>query len=127
MEFFWFDTIRLTANAQVIINKDIRYLVNKFTHNTSPVVSTFLWKESRLRTLTNWNHPQYLWPNFILMYPMKLISMLSLMQYIFVFFFILSLQNKQYPHSWQTCGIAHMVAQIIIVVHQVFIYYNVLL
>ena len=47
------DTISLTAYAHVIMQKYDRYLLNTFTNNTSLVVSTFLWRELRLITLTN--------------------------------------------------------------------------
>ena len=34
----------LTENSHVIMQKDVRYLVNKLNHNTSLVVSSFLWR-----------------------------------------------------------------------------------
>ena len=61
-------TISLTENEHVIIQKDIMYLVNKFTHNTSLVVSPFLRRDLRLINLTDWNNPPYLWHNFILIF-----------------------------------------------------------
>ena len=100
--------ISLTANVHMIIHKDVRYLVTKFTHNTYLVVSPFLWREFCLRTLTKWNHPINPWHNFILVYLMKLVSMIALMQHIFLLFFNFSykrndssiLDNHVVSHVW---------------------------
>ena len=127
MKFLWFNKISLTANAYVIIHKYIRYLVNKFTPNNYLVVGTFLWRELHLSTFKNWNHPPYLWQNFIFIYLMKLIRMLAPLRHILVFIFNLLLQNKWYLHSWQSCGITLMVSQSSIFLYQLFIYYRVLL
>ena len=89
----WVDTITLTANAHVIMHKEVRYLVKKFTHNTSPVVSPFKWRELHLSTFKNWNHSPYPWKIFILVYLMKVIRMLTLLRHIFIFFFNLFLQK----------------------------------
>ena len=94
MTCLWGDTIILTENSHAIMQKDVRYSVKKFTHNTSLVVSTFLCREFRFSTLTNWNHPPYLWQNFIIIYPMKVIRMLALLRHIFVLFFNFFLQKK---------------------------------
>ena len=51
MACLWVDTISLTENVYVIMYKDIKYLVNKFTHNISLVLSTCLWRKWRLRKL----------------------------------------------------------------------------
>ena len=75
----WVDTISLTSNAPVIMHKDVRCLVNKFTHNTSLVVIPYLWIELILISLKNRNHPPYLWQNLILFYLIKVIKMLALM------------------------------------------------
>ena len=72
----------------------------------------------------NWNHPPYLWHNFILVCLIKLIRILALLWNIFIFLFNLFLKNKWYLHSWQTCDIIWMVAQSSIIVHQLFIYYR---
>ena len=57
MKCLWFDKVSLTENAHVITEKYVRYLLNNFTHNTSMVVSPFLWRYLCLSTLKNWNHP----------------------------------------------------------------------
>ena len=121
------DKISLTDNSHMIMHKDVSYLVNKFTHNTSMVVSLFLWRELRLITLTNLNHSPCLWHNFILIYMMKVMVMLSLPRHIFVFFFNFLRKNKWYLNSWQSYGITRIVAHSSIIVYQLFIYYRVLL
>ena len=127
MTCLWVNTIILTENSHAIMQKDVRYLVNKFTHNTSLVVNMFLCRELRFSTLTNWNHPPYLWHNFIIIYLMKVIRMLALLRHIFVLFLNFFLQKKWYLHTWQPCGITQMVAQSSIIVHKLFIYYRVLI
>ena len=123
----WINTISLTWNEHVVTQKDVRYLVKKFNNNNSQILSPFLWRELRLSTLKNLNHPPYLWQNLIIIYLMKGIRMLALLRHIFVLSFNLFLQNKWYSHSWQPCGITRMVAKSSIVVHPIFIYYHVLL
>ena len=51
MTCLWVNTIILTENTHVIMQKYLRYSVNNFTHNTSLVVSQFLWRELRLINL----------------------------------------------------------------------------
>ena len=85
MMCLWFNKISLTANAHVIMQKYISYLLNKFTHNTSLVVSLFLWRELCLITLKNWIHPPYLRHNFILVYIMKLIRIAIILRIILQF------------------------------------------
>ena len=114
-------------NKHVIIQKDVRYLVNKFTHNTSLVVSPFLWTELLLITSIFFNNTPYLWHNFIIIYLIKVIRILALLRQIFLFFLKFFLKIKWCIHTWQPCEITCMVAQSSIVVHQLFIYYNVLL
>ena len=123
----WVETISLTENAHMITHKEPRYLLNKLTYNNYLVVSQFIWREFRLSTLTNWNHPPYLWHNFILVYTIKLIRMLALLWHIFVLFFNLFLQMKLLLHYWQLYVITRMVAQSSILVHHLFIYCHVLL
>ena len=90
MTCLWVDTISLAENTHMIIQKDVRYLVKQFTHNTSLVVSPFLWSDLRLSTLTNWNHSLYQWHNFIVSYLIKYIIMISLLRHIL----LLLLKNK---------------------------------
>ena len=47
MTYFLVNTISATANAYLIIQKDVRYLVNKLTHNIYILVSLFLWRGLR--------------------------------------------------------------------------------
>ena len=104
MTCLWVIKISLTANVHMILHK----YVNKFTPNTYLVVSLFQSRDLRLITLTNWNYPTYLWQNFILIYLMKVIRMLSLLQQIFVLFFSFSyktndisiLDNHVESHGW---------------------------
>ena len=42
MACLWVDTIYLTANAHMVMQKYVRYLENKFAHNNSLVVSPFI-------------------------------------------------------------------------------------
>ena len=98
MTYLWSNVIILTANEHVIMKKDARYLLKKFTQNTSTVVSKFLLRELRLGTLINWNHPPYIWQFFILIYLMKAIRMLELRWHMFIFFFNLFLQKGWYLH-----------------------------
>ena len=107
----WVDTISLTSNLHVILQKYVRYLVNKYTHDISLVLGSFLLRKLRFITLTNWNNPPYLWHNFILSYPMKVIRMLAQMQQIFVFFYNFFLQNKWYLQYRQPCGNTKIVLQ----------------
>ena len=123
----WVDKISFTANAHVIIEKYLRYLLNKFTQNNSLALIPFMWREFSLINLTNWNHPPYLLHNFILTYLMRVIRMLALLRHILVLLFNFFLQKGWYLHSWQPRGITRMVAQSSIVVHLLFIYYHVLL
>ena len=105
-------------NAHVIMQIYFRYLVNKFTHNTSLVVIIFLFRELRLSTLTNWDHPPYLWQNSILIFLMKVIRMLALLWHIFVFFFDFFLQNKNSsiidnhvgPHAWLSNAVSFFIS-----------------
>ena len=94
MTCLWVDSISLTENAHMIMHKYVRYLVNKFTHNTYLVVSTFIWRGMRLYNLTNWNHPTYLWHDFVIIYLMKMIRVLALLWHILILFFNLFLQKK---------------------------------
>ena len=91
--FCWVDTIRLTENEYMIIQKNVRYLMNKFTHIAYLVASPFLWRELHFSILTNWNHPPYLWYNLILIYLIKVIVILALMQHIFILLFDSFLQK----------------------------------
>ena len=50
-------------------------------------LSLFLWRAFILSTLTNWNHQPYIWHNFILVYQIKVIKILVLLQEIFMLFF----------------------------------------
>ena len=116
-KYLWFDTISLTTNAHVIMQNYVRYLVNKFTHNTSLFVSPFLWRYLHLSTLTNWNHPPHQREHFIIIYLMKVIRIRALLQQIFGFVLKRFLQNKWYMYSWQPCGIIRMVRISSIVTH----------
>ena len=51
MPCLWVDTISLTGKEHVIMDKYIRSLVNKLTHNTSLVVSPFIKRDLCLRNL----------------------------------------------------------------------------
>ena len=95
----WVDTIILNTNEHVIIQKYARYLFKKFTHNTSLVVSQFIWRELHLSTLTNWNHPPYLWHIFILIYLMKFIRIIEQTNATHIFIIIQFILTKQtiYP------------------------------
>ena len=126
-DMFWVNTVILTENTHAIMQKDVRYLVRKFNHNTSLVVSPFILGKFRLSTWTNWNHPLYLWHNFILAYLLKVVRMLALLRQISPFFFNYFLQNKWYLYSWQPCGITQTVAQRSVIVHKLFMYYRFLL
>ena len=106
---------------------DCQVLSEQVHSNNSLVLSPSIWRELRLNTLTNWKHPPYLWHNFNLIYLMKVVSMIALPWHIFVFFLNLFLQKGLQIHSWKPCGITCMVAKSIIVVHQLFISYNVFL
>ena len=118
----WVDTISMNANAYMVLQKYFRFWVNNFTLNTSPVVSQFLFRAFLLRTLTSLNHQPYLWNNFILVYQMKFIRILSLLKRIFALFFASLFSMDSYTHYWQQCGITQMFAKIIIVVGPIFIY-----
>ena len=84
MKCLWCDTVSLTENTHVIMQKYVRYLLNKFTHNNYLVVSTFLWKELRLSNLTSSKHPAHLWNNLILIYLRKVIRILALLWHILI-------------------------------------------
>ena len=70
MTCLWVDTLILTVDKGMIIQKYVRYLVSNFTNNNYLGISTFLWKEFYLSNLTNWNHPPYLWRHLIIIYLM---------------------------------------------------------
>ena len=74
-------------NAYIMIQSDVRFLVNKFTFNTSLVVSQFLYSLLHLSILTSLNHQPYIWHNLIIICQIKLTIILALLKYIFVFFF----------------------------------------
>ena len=84
MKCLWADTISLTVNVKSVMQKYFRYLVKEFTHNPFLVVIPFIWRSLRLITLINWNHQPHLWQNFILIYMVKVLRILELMQHIFV-------------------------------------------
>ena len=81
-------------NTHLIMQKYVRYLVKKSTHNNSLVFSSFLWRDFLLSTLTYWNHQPDLCHNLVLVYLIKLIRILALMQHILVSFINFFLQNK---------------------------------
>ena len=125
MKYLWFNKISLTKNLHMIIQKYFSYWVDKFTHNTYLIVSPFLWRMLRLGTSTDWNHQPYLWNNLILIYLIKVISIIELLQHIFILFFKSLSQKVSYLHYWQQCGIKWMITLVSIVVHLIFIYDNV--
>ena len=93
MTYLWVETTRLTANAHVIIQKYVRYLLNKFIHNNSLVVSPFIWSELRLSTFKNWNHPTYPRHNLFVIHLMKVIWIIAQLRYILTFSSVYSLKG----------------------------------
>ena len=55
MTCFWVDTIILTENSDTIMQKYVRYLVNKFTHNIYLVVSPFICRELKQTNIPDRN------------------------------------------------------------------------
>ena len=104
----WVDTISVTENEHVNLQKYVNYLVSKFTQNTYLVVIQFSWRALHLWTVTNWIHTPYLWHYFIIIYIMKVIRILALLQHIFVVFLNYGLQtndrhildNNLGSHGW---------------------------
>ena len=92
-DIFWVDTMSLTKNTHLVIQKYVRYWVNNSTNNNYLVVSPFIWITLSLSNLLNLNHQPHLWHNFILIYMEKVITMLALLQHIFVLLFYSFLQN----------------------------------
>ena len=83
MACLWVDTISVTSDLRLIMQKYFRNLVKKFTYNTSLVVIPFLLGVLRFITLPNLINQTYLRQNFILIHLMKLIIMLALLEHIF--------------------------------------------
>ena len=120
MTCLWLDKISLTANAQVSTRKYLVYLVKIFTHNNSLVLN-YIYIEGVALDQFKFFKPS------TLVYLVKVIRMKSLLQHIFILSFNTFSQKVSYIHSWQPCGSTKMVAQEIIVVHLIFIYYHVFL
>ena len=53
MKCVWVDTISLTKNSHMIMQRDVRYSVNKFTQNTYIYASTFLWRALQIKTINH--------------------------------------------------------------------------